>query len=53
MHTEPHPCPIALTTGGHRHPASWTEGFIRLYRLHAFSPTPGRTLMPDKRENEP
>lgn len=53
MHTEPHPCSIALTTGGHLHPASRTEGFIHLFRLHAFSPIPGRTHMSDKRENEP
>lgn len=53
MHTKPHPSPIALTTGGHRPPASRTEGFIHLFRLHAFSPTPGHPLMSDKRENEP
>lgn len=53
MHTEPHPCPIALTTEGHRHPASRTTGFIHRFRLHAFSLAPGRILMPSKRENEP
>ena len=37
MHIEPYPCPITLTTVGHCHPTSRTEGFIPPFRKHTFN----------------
>lgn len=57
MHTEPRPCTIMMTAGGHHLLASQTQDFTPLFKSHAFSFTPGHlagnALTPGKRENEP